>query len=416
MLLLLSCKCSFLAYLLWTCTVNTGFIGRCDTSRETLVFLHPLPEHSAAWLETVAALRDAGFRMVLPDLRGCGMSSIPEGGKGTYSWKNQLEDIKALVTSTEVQTGETSSLNASAAAGEEGEEEEGGGVSGTTVPTESEEKEKDSSSLYPSANTPHTTTTTNNNNNNNKKRVWLVGAREGGFWAWLAAALPAVATHLLGIVVINSPHPVWVAKSIDPSTDGANKAQYRLYHYSEASRWSGSHSLLREGFKIQDAAWYRDSPEQRALLAEAWKRKGVVKVGIANTVLDNFSLRQWKGEGWSAGFTSVSTAFKATETKGNIKVTSCKVLSLWSGGADASESSFFPRPQAEREGTLPFAPAGTRVEMIEGTTAYPWHENPRALVSCDPLHNLSYLYLYLHLPTVCFDRVSRDLTNHHHHL
>ncbi|MFL5319169.1 MAG: alpha/beta fold hydrolase [Myxococcaceae bacterium] len=51
-----------------------------DRSRPVVLMLHGFPELSASWLEVMPYLRDAGFYVVAPDLRGYGGTDKPESG------------------------------------------------------------------------------------------------------------------------------------------------------------------------------------------------------------------------------------------------------------------------------------------------------------------------------------------------
>ena len=173
-------------------------------------------------------MQDSSLRLVVPDLRGCGLSSIPEG-KGAYSWKNQLEDLKALLSSPEVQTGETKSLNANAKSTKQGEDEDASAVTTAEGKQGHEETkgkgESKSVSLYPKASSA---TASAPNRSKSIRRVWLVGAREGGFWCWMAAADPSVAAYIKGIVVVNSPHPVWLVGQPTPNRRAVSKQRELL--------------------------------------------------------------------------------------------------------------------------------------------------------------------------------------------
>jgi pimeloyl-ACP methyl ester carboxylesterase len=59
----------------------------------TVLLLHGWPQHSLQW-HTVAPLLAANYRVVAPDLPGCGGSSIPRTG---YDKRTLAKDIKGLV-------------------------------------------------------------------------------------------------------------------------------------------------------------------------------------------------------------------------------------------------------------------------------------------------------------------------------
>ena len=66
---------------------------RIGGSGETVVLLHGWPQHSLQW-HAVAPLLAANYRVLVPDLPGCGGSAIPRGG---FDKRTIAGDIKGLV-------------------------------------------------------------------------------------------------------------------------------------------------------------------------------------------------------------------------------------------------------------------------------------------------------------------------------
>ncbi len=62
-----------------------------------LLLLHGFPETSHAWAKQIGPLAQAGFRVVVPDQRGVGLSSKPTG-VDAYRIETLAADIVALVT------------------------------------------------------------------------------------------------------------------------------------------------------------------------------------------------------------------------------------------------------------------------------------------------------------------------------
>jgi len=60
--------------------------------RETVLLIHGWPQTSQAWLKVLPLLAD--YDVVIPDLRGLGKSSIPQGG---YDKKTVAHDLQRLV-------------------------------------------------------------------------------------------------------------------------------------------------------------------------------------------------------------------------------------------------------------------------------------------------------------------------------
>jgi pimeloyl-ACP methyl ester carboxylesterase len=65
---------------------------------ETVVLLHGWPQHSLQW-HTVAPVLAQNYQVLVPDLPGCGGSSIPRSG---YDKRSIANDVKALIDSLNV--------------------------------------------------------------------------------------------------------------------------------------------------------------------------------------------------------------------------------------------------------------------------------------------------------------------------
>lgn len=61
-----------------------------------VVLLHGFPELGYSWRHQVPALRDAGYRVVVPDLRGFGRSEAPED-VAAYGIREHAGDVLALI-------------------------------------------------------------------------------------------------------------------------------------------------------------------------------------------------------------------------------------------------------------------------------------------------------------------------------
>ncbi|HEV2426977.1 MAG TPA: alpha/beta fold hydrolase, partial [Acidimicrobiales bacterium] len=62
----------------------------------TVLLLHGWPDTARLWDLVVPRLVDAGFRVAVPDLRGCGRSSKPEA-VGDYSMLHLVGDVTAIL-------------------------------------------------------------------------------------------------------------------------------------------------------------------------------------------------------------------------------------------------------------------------------------------------------------------------------
>ena len=65
-----------------------------------LVLLHGWPTSWREWRGVMPSLAEAGFRVIVPDLRGLGDSDKPEHG---YDKKTVADDVRALVHSLGVE-------------------------------------------------------------------------------------------------------------------------------------------------------------------------------------------------------------------------------------------------------------------------------------------------------------------------
>src|SRR5271165_5409904 len=62
-----------------------------------VLLLHGFPDTHALWRNQIPALLAAGFRVIVPDLRGCGESEIPEGGASAYRVDTLVADVRGLL-------------------------------------------------------------------------------------------------------------------------------------------------------------------------------------------------------------------------------------------------------------------------------------------------------------------------------
>jgi len=67
-----------------------------EGSGSPVLFLHGFPDSSCVWRHQVAALVDAGMRVVAPDLRGFGESDKPEG-VDAYALRRSIADVVAVL-------------------------------------------------------------------------------------------------------------------------------------------------------------------------------------------------------------------------------------------------------------------------------------------------------------------------------
>jgi pimeloyl-ACP methyl ester carboxylesterase len=68
----------------------------------TVVLLHGWPDTSSVWDEVVPSLVDGGFRVAVPDLRGCGESSKPEAVVD-YAGRLLAVDVAAIIDVLDVE-------------------------------------------------------------------------------------------------------------------------------------------------------------------------------------------------------------------------------------------------------------------------------------------------------------------------
>lgn len=69
-----------------------------DDSKPTLMFLHGYPDCHLTWQPQIDALKK-DYHLILFDMRGVGLSSIPEDKK-TYQMRHLLSDINAILDAT----------------------------------------------------------------------------------------------------------------------------------------------------------------------------------------------------------------------------------------------------------------------------------------------------------------------------
>lgn len=62
-----------------------------------VILLHGFPDSASVWRHQIPALAAAGFRVIAPDLRGCGDSEAPTG-RGSYAIDNIVADILGLMS------------------------------------------------------------------------------------------------------------------------------------------------------------------------------------------------------------------------------------------------------------------------------------------------------------------------------
>jgi len=76
--------------------LNLAVIDEGPRDGTPVVLLHGFPDRGSMWHNQIAALTDAGYRVVAPDLRGFGDSDAPEGVEN-YSLLNLLGDITGIL-------------------------------------------------------------------------------------------------------------------------------------------------------------------------------------------------------------------------------------------------------------------------------------------------------------------------------
>jgi pimeloyl-ACP methyl ester carboxylesterase len=78
---------------------NDGLRLRVNLHGEgpTVLLLHGWPDTSALWDDVVPELVDAGYRVAVPDLRGCGQSDRPSD-VASYKMHHLVSDVASIVT------------------------------------------------------------------------------------------------------------------------------------------------------------------------------------------------------------------------------------------------------------------------------------------------------------------------------
>jgi pimeloyl-ACP methyl ester carboxylesterase len=75
-------------------TLSVQFMG--PDSGEPVIMWHGFPEMGYSWRHQAAALADAGYRAIVPDLRGYGESDRPEG-TDAYAFPKLVGDVVGLI-------------------------------------------------------------------------------------------------------------------------------------------------------------------------------------------------------------------------------------------------------------------------------------------------------------------------------
>jgi pimeloyl-ACP methyl ester carboxylesterase len=86
-------------------SVVSGDVGlrvRVEGDGPTVLLLHGWPDTSALWDEVAPALVRAGYRVALPDLRGCGLSDKPED-VDLYQMHHLVGDVSAIIAALDVE-------------------------------------------------------------------------------------------------------------------------------------------------------------------------------------------------------------------------------------------------------------------------------------------------------------------------
>jgi pimeloyl-ACP methyl ester carboxylesterase len=81
--------------------VRIHFCTAGNDDSPVLLLIHGYPEMAIAWRKTVAPLLAAGFRLVMPDLRGAGGSARPQGG---YDKRALAADLAGVLDSLGIET------------------------------------------------------------------------------------------------------------------------------------------------------------------------------------------------------------------------------------------------------------------------------------------------------------------------
>src|SRR6202035_1727636 len=75
-----------------------------DPDARALVLLHGFPELGFSWRHQIPALVDAGYRVLVPDLRGFGLSDVPEA-TDAYAIDSLSADVLSLLDHAGVKRG-----------------------------------------------------------------------------------------------------------------------------------------------------------------------------------------------------------------------------------------------------------------------------------------------------------------------
>ena len=62
-----------------------------------VLLLHGFPDSHKLWRYQIPALVEAGFRVIVPDLRGFGLTDIPKGGVRAYRMDQLVADVVSLL-------------------------------------------------------------------------------------------------------------------------------------------------------------------------------------------------------------------------------------------------------------------------------------------------------------------------------
>ena len=80
---------------------DVQLVTTVDGVGPTVVLLHGWPDTSAVWDEVAPTLVERGYRVAVPDLRGCGQSSKP-GAVDDYSGLHLAGDVGAVIDALDV--------------------------------------------------------------------------------------------------------------------------------------------------------------------------------------------------------------------------------------------------------------------------------------------------------------------------
>lgn len=84
--------------------VELHVVEQGDPTAPVLVLLHGFPELGYSWRQQIPALTHAGYRVLVPDLRGYGRSGVPEPVEA-YAIDRLADDVLALLDDAGAQTG-----------------------------------------------------------------------------------------------------------------------------------------------------------------------------------------------------------------------------------------------------------------------------------------------------------------------